>query len=182
MPSYILKQKRLLFIVFLIVAILIGVKWYFIVILICISLMIIDAEHLYPLAICTSFFGGKKISIQALFPVFNCFFFFYSELYECFVYFGYLSLVRCIVCKYILPFGRLPFCFVEFPFTVQCFLVWHSTIGLFLLLPASTEKTYPKLVLQSVYCLFFSRSFIVSGLTVKSLSHFEFTFVYGMIN
>ena len=77
MPSYILKQKRLLFIVFLIVAILIGVKWYFIVILICISLMTIDAEHLYPLAICTSFFGGKKISIQALFPVFNCFFFFF---------------------------------------------------------------------------------------------------------
>ena len=63
-------------------------------ILICISLMIIDAEHLYPLAICTFFWGGK-MSIQALFPVFNCvgfFFFFDAELYECFVYFGYLSL------------------------------------------------------------------------------------------
>ena len=127
------------------------------------------------------FWGKKKISIQALFPVFNCFFFFNAEFYECFVYFGYLSLIRCIVCKYILPLGRLPLCFIGFPFTVRCFSVWHSTLGLFLLLPPLSEKTYPKLVLLSVHCLLSSRSFMVSGLTVKSWSHFEFTFVYGMI-
>ena len=78
MPSYILKQKRLLFIVFLIVAILIGVKWYFIVILICISLMIIDAEHLYPLAICTSFFGEKKIQFRPFSQFLIVFFFILS--------------------------------------------------------------------------------------------------------
>ena len=31
-----------------------------------------------------------------------------------------------------------------------------------------------------VFCLFSSRSFIVSGLTFRSLIHFEFIFVYGV--
>ena len=38
---------QLLFLVFLIIAILTGVRWYFIVILICIFLMIRDIEHLF---------------------------------------------------------------------------------------------------------------------------------------
>ena len=33
---------------------------------------------------------------------------------------------------------------------------------------------------ESVLPMFFSRSFIVSGLTVRSLIHFEFIFVYGI--
>ena len=33
---------------------------------------------------------------------------------------------------------------------------------------------------QRVFCLFSSRSFIVSGLTFRSLIHFEFIFVYGI--
>ena len=32
---------------------------------------------------------------------------------------------------------------------------------------------------ESVWPTFFSRSFIVSGLTSRSLIHFEFVFVYG---
>ena len=32
---------------------------------------------------------------------------------------------------------------------------------------------------MSVFCLFSCRSFIVSGLTFRSLTHFEFIFAYG---
>ena len=35
-------------------------------------------------------------------------------------------------------------------------------------------------VCQRVFCLFSSRSFIVSGLTFRSLIRFEFIFVYGV--
>ena len=33
---------------------------------------------------------------------------------------------------------------------------------------------------QTVFCLCFPKSFIVSGLTFRSLTHFEFIFVYGV--
>ena len=33
---------------------------------------------------------------------------------------------------------------------------------------------------MSVFCLCFPQSFIVSGLTFRSLIHFEFIFEYGM--
>ena len=88
--------------------------------------------------------------------------------------------MRCIIWNSFLPFCKLSFFVFCFLFLMVPFGVQKLIFAFISALGDWPEKTFVRLMSENALPTFSSRSFMVSCLTFKSLSHFEGIFVHGV--
>ena len=106
-----------------------------------------------------------------------------TELYELLIYFGDSSCISFFICNYFLPFWGLSFNHVYCFFCcAKALIKSHLFIFVYISITLGDGSKQSCCDLcQGMYTRnFFSKSFIVSRLTFKSLIYFEFTFEYGV--